>query len=107
MSGIAVLWVAVDRDASHSVCFLHALAMSSDPLRTKSQKPKTKNGGHWRERFQGRPQIRVWGLEGGALACSESGRVAIMDWCMDPSTKTEFRSSEDCYSLSLSRAQYL
>lgn len=42
MSGIAVLWVAVDRDASHSVCFLHALAVSSDPLRTKSPKPKTK-----------------------------------------------------------------
>lgn len=67
MSGIAVFWVAVDRDARHSVCSLHALAMSSDRLRTKKQKLKTKNGVHWRERFQGRPQIRVWEFGGGGL----------------------------------------
>lgn len=106
MSGIAVLWVTVDRDASHSVCFLHALAMSSDPLRTKKKYPKQKTVDIGGRDFRGDPRLgfRDWGV---SLACSESERATIMDWCMDPSTKTEFRSNEDCYSLPLSRAQYL
>lgn len=57
--------------------------------------------------FRGEPRLGFGSLGGLSLACSESGRATIMNWCMDPSTKTEFRSSEDCYSLPLSRAQYL
>lgn len=46
-------------------------------------------GESWRERFQERPQMRVWGRE--PLACKdlESGGTGIMGWCMDP-IKTEF-----------------
>lgn len=91
--------------ATQSAFFTHLQCLRT-LLEQKAKNPKQETVDIGGRDFRGDPRLGFGGLGGGSLACSESGRVTIMDWCMYPSTKTEF-SSEECYSLSLSRAQYL